>query len=91
MTDIMYQLYYGEIHPSAQFAKTKDRHLSKRHACVARHDAFLARLKAIDPALEKEMDQLIDEQLEADLLELPESFFEGFRLGMLLAWEVLGG
>ncbi len=88
MTDIIYQLYYGEIHPSKQFTKNQDMHRSKRRACIVRHDAFLARLKAIDPALETEMEQLIDEQLDADMLELPESFFEGFRLGMLLAWEV---
>jgi len=84
MTDIIYQLYYGEIHPAAQFTKQRPAHLQKRRACFQKHEAFLSRLKAIDPALQKEMEQLIDEQLSADMLELPECFYEGFRLGMLI-------
>ena len=90
MTDIIYQLYYGEIHPAERFTREYPAHQAKRKACFARHDAFLARLNAIDPALQQEMEQLLDEQLSADMLELPECFYEGFRLGMLMTMGVLG-
>ena len=84
MTDIIYQLYYGEIHPAEQFTKQRTAHLQKRRACFQKHDAFLSRLNAIDPALRQEMEQLMDEQLSSDMLALPECFYEGFRLGMLI-------
>ena len=90
MTDIIYQLYYGEIHPAKRFTQQRTAHLEKRCACFQKHDAFLSRLKAIDPALQEEMEQLVDEQLSADMLELPECFYEGFRLGMLITLGVLG-
>ena len=78
MTDIIYQLYYGEIHPSEAFTRNRPAHLAKRRACMQKHNAFLSRLKAIDPALQEEMEQLVDEQLSADMLELPECFYEGY-------------
>ena len=90
MTDIIYQLYYGEIHPSEGFTRNRPAHLAKRRACMQKHNAFLSRLNAIDPALQEEMEQLVDEQLSADMLELPECFYEGFRLGMLITLGVLG-
>ena len=90
MVDTIYQLYYGEIHPADRFSKSRPDHLAKREACYRKHEVFLERLNAIDPALKTEMDQLLDEQLSVDMLELPESFYEGFRLGMLLTLGVLG-
>lgn len=90
MTDIIYQLYYGEIHPAERFTREYPTHKAKRKACFDRHEAFLSRLNAIDPALQQEMEQLLDEQLSADMLELPECFYEGFRLGMLMTIGVLG-
>ncbi len=90
MTDVIYQLYYGEINPAERSTREYSAHLAKRKACFARHDAFLARLNAIDPALQQEMEQLLDEQLGVDMLELPECFYEGFRLGMLMTMGVLG-
>ncbi len=90
MTDVIYQLYYGEINPAERFTREYPAHQTKRNACYARHEAFLSRLNAIDPALQQEMEQLLDEQLGADMLELPECFYEGFRLGMLITMGVLG-
>lgn len=90
MTDIIYQLFYGEIHPAERFTRERPAHLAKRKACFQKHDAFLNRLHAIDPALQQEMEQLLDDQLACDMLELPECFYEGFRLGMLITLDVLG-
>lgn len=89
MTDIIHQLYYGEINPAERFTRERPEHLAKRRACFEHHDAFLARLNTIDPALRQEMDQLLDEQLSSDMLSLSDSFYEGFRLGMLIAMDIL--
>jgi pullulanase len=49
VTDVIYQLYYGEIHPAERFTREYPTHKAKRKACFDHHEAFLSRLHAIDP------------------------------------------
>jgi len=87
MSNILLDLYHGELAPSAFHNKKLPEHQAKRQACRQRYDALFARLDSLDPELRKAFDQFLDDQLFSDMLELPEAFMEGFRMGakMMLA------
>jgi len=88
MHNILLQLYHGELTPSSSYSDRFPEHREKRMACYQKHMDFLDRLQAIDPDLQREMEQLLDEQLSVDMLDLPEAFAEGFCLGAKIMIEI---
>lgn len=89
MNDILLRLYNGQLEPSVFYNDRIPEHRKKRLMCYQHHEAFLSRLNAIDPALQEEMEALLDEQLSIDMLELPEAFSDGFRMGAKIMMDIL--
>ena len=87
MSNILLDLYHGELAPAAVHNDKLPEHQKKRQACRQRYDALFARLDSLNPELRQAFDQFLDDQLFSDMLELPEAFIEGFRMGakMMLA------
>ena len=88
MDSILYQLYQGQILPAEQFRHKIPLHKRRREECCRRHNGTLERLKATDRSMYDEIIALLDEQLELDMMEIPEIFCEGFSIGVQMMVEV---
>ena len=88
MDSILYQLYQGHIAPAEQFLHKIPLHKKRREECCKRHNDSLERLKALDNTMYDEIIALLDEQLELDMMEVPEMFCEGFSLGVQMMVEI---
>lgn len=89
MDSILLKLFWGGIVPSECFSANIPAHREKRREIIRRHDLLFRKLEAIDPALGQEVEQVLSEQLEFDVLEVPEAFCNGFRLGARIMLDVL--
>lgn len=89
MDQTLLKLFWGTIIPSEYSSTNIPEHREKRRKIARKHDVFFNKLEVIDPALGKELDEVLPEQLEFDELEVPESFCDGFRLGARIMLDVL--
>ena len=91
MDQTLLKLFWGTIVPSEYHSTNIPAHKEKRRQIINNHDTLFKKLEAIDPALGEEMDKILEEQLEFDELEVPETFCDGFRLGAKIMLDVLTG
>ena len=90
MENILLQLYNGELAPSTFHNDQIPIHRAKRRACLQQYQGLLQKLDALDPNLRDDLEKLVDDQLSTDMLELPEAFMEGFRMGARIMLAVCG-
>ncbi len=88
MESVLYQIYCSEFGP-AHSAPKLEQYRKLLDAHCQRHDAFLKKIAALDPALHKELLQLLSEQMDLERMEPAEYFVEGFVMAAKLMVEVL--
>ena len=88
MKNLLNQLYDGKIYPAEQYTPQIEeyRRLWKEH--YQHREKFMGQLRKMDPPLDREFIEIMDEQLDAVPLELSEMFIDGFFLGVRLMTEV---
>ena len=89
MEKTILMLYKELIAPCAYYTTNIPEYKKQREKAAMRHEAFWNRLKELDSSLLYEMDNILYEQIECDLLDLPEAFCDGFRLGARLMMDVM--
>ncbi len=88
MKSVLRQLYEGGLSPDVQYTP-KTNAYRKLHAAQTQHyDQLAARLKALNPPLDKELAAVVDEQLALLPIEMGEMFIDGFCLGARMMIEV---
>ena len=88
MESILEQLYLGKIDPSS-FAQPKSKLYNELRQKHCDHCAeFSQQLKQLDPALSRELLQVLDEQTRSISFEMVEIFRYGFRLGVRMMAEI---
>lgn len=85
MDKILQDLYNGEIYPAEQYLPLLDEYKILRKKQYTHYEDFI---KKIGSPLDKEFEQIMDEQLDTLPLELSEMFIDGFRLGARMMIEV---
>lgn len=88
MKSILSALYGGEIFPAEQYyPKTEEyRRLYQNH--YRHYEDFISILSKLDPPLDKQFIQIMDEQLDIMPNEFSEMFIDGFRLGARIMIEI---
>ncbi len=81
-------LYYGNISPNEQLKPKVRGYQRKKQALLQSENAFLSEL--IQAHAEK-YQELMFQQAELSSIELTQTFVDGFRLGMRLAFESFYG
>lgn len=85
---ILLRLYDGEIRPGEQYVPTMQAYRKWVEEYCRQQAAFGAKLRALDPALQKEFMDIMDRQTDAEPYRLSEMFIDGFCLGARLMTEV---
>lgn len=88
MTNIISELYYGNIQPSKREYQT-DREVAELVKLIERHEAWLT--EHLDGKAKDVLDKLTDCYAELDGITAYESFREGFILGARLVMEICYG
>ena len=88
MRSTLLQLYHEGLFLPSSHNDQIAQHRNKRRMCYQKHDDFIAKIRAVDPKLEPEFEKIMEEFLECELLELPETFVEGFRMGAKLMLDI---
>lgn len=90
MDKTILMLYKDLIAPCSCYTTNIPEYKKQRKKAAMLHEVFWNRLKELDDSLLLEMEKVLDEKLECDLLEVPEAFCDGFRLGARLMLDVFG-
>lgn len=88
MKSILSALYDGKIFPTEQFAPRSEEYHKIQQEHSQRYDEFIEILKALDPPLDKQLDELMAEELDMLPTEFSEVFVDGFRLGAKIMFEI---
>lgn len=88
MKSVLSALYDGEIFPAEQYSpKTEEyRKLTEKH--IHHYNDFIEILEKLNPPLDKQFIEIMDEQLDVIPTEFSEMFIDGFRLGARIMIEV---
>ncbi len=91
MKSVLSALYDGEIFPAEQYSpKTEEyRKLTEKH--IHHYNDFIEILEKLNPPLDKQFIEIMDEQLDVIPTEFSEMFIDGFRLGTRIMIEVFQG
>lgn len=88
MKSILSALYDGKNFPVEQFASRSEEYHKAQQEHNKRYDEFIEILKALEPPLDNQLNEIMDEQLDMFPIELSEVFADGFRLGARIMFEV---
>lgn len=85
MDKILQDLYSGELYPAEQYRPLIEEYKILRKKQYEHYADFI---KKIGSPLDKEFEQIMDEQLDTLPIEFSEMFIDGFRLGARMMIEV---
>lgn len=85
MDNVLQTLYNGEIFPANQYIPQWEEYKALQEKQYQRYADFVSKL---DPPLDREFKQIIDEQFDLLPYEWSQMFIDGFRLGAKMMIEV---
>ena len=88
MSSILEQLYNGEILPVEQYTPKEQEYRKIHQAHYSHYEDFIEILGKLNPPLDKQFIQIMDEQLDEIPYEFSQTFIDGFRLGARIMAEV---
>lgn len=89
MKSVLSALYNGELHPAEQYAPKTEEYWEIRQRNRRHYKDFTESLRKLDPPLDKQFTQILDEQIDELPYELSQMFIDGFRLGARIMLETL--
>lgn len=87
MDAILQQLFDGQLYPAEQYYPQLEAVKKIRERNYKNYEEFIEKLKSINPALEKQFQNILEEQLDTAPFEMYQMFADGFRLGAKLIIE----
>ena len=88
MSDLLSALYAGELYPAEQYTPRIEAYRKLYREHLRQHEAFAEMLRKLDPQLEQQFIEILEQQLDEVPLEIEDVFIEGFRLGAKLIIEI---
>ena len=88
MKSLLSQLYEGELMPVEMYVNKGQEFLEKRREHYNHYDNFIHKLSLLDPPLDKEFIQIMDEQLDTVPIDFSETFIHGFKMGSRMMVEI---
>lgn len=88
MKSMLYELYCNNLMPSEQYYPKSKKYRKVREKNHQRYEQFEKNLEKLDPSLDKELEEIIDDNLETISLEMSSMFIGGFKLGARIMTEV---
>lgn len=85
---VLLQLYNGEIAPCEQYAPRIREYHEWYEAFYRQQEGFTEKLRALQPPLDGEFRDLLDEQLVEIPYRTSQTFIDGFCLGVRMMAEV---
>ena len=86
--NVLEQLYNGEIFPAEQYAPKGEEYRKIYQGNYNHYDDFIELLAKLNPPLDKQFIEIMDEQLDVIPYEFSEMFIDGFKLGAKIMAEV---
>lgn len=88
MNSVLKALYDGKIFPAEQYWPKSEEYKKIQQEHYKHYDDFSKTLKRLDPSLDKQFFDIMDEQLDVLPSEFSEMFIDGFCLGARLMIEI---
>ncbi len=81
MKSILLELYEGNIFPAEQYSPRNEEYRKIHQRNYQHYNNFIETLSKLDPPLDEQFINIMDEQLETIPFDFSEMFIDGFRLG----------
>lgn len=88
MKSILNALFDGEIYPSEQYVPRTQEFLKAHWEQLKRYEDFTDTLSKIDPALGKQFQQIMEEEMKTLSFEVSQMFIDSFCLGARMMMEI---
>ena len=90
MDKILQEFYHGTIHPEEEYRPMSEEHQHALKDWEHKKDALMERIEKDAPALQAEMEELMEQATLLEGMAMEECYIQGMKMGARLALGLLG-